>query len=204
MELRENNVVASRSLTTKANYIRLGFIRSAHALSGEMELHLDIPSDILDSFPQYLYLWRSSDSKPHFYLKENHLKSLKDYEVETVRPFKKGALLKLKACKNREDAESLQGMLVYLNTQNEKLDSSYLFWFLGFEVFRMRGDELESLGSIDHFQSHSHQDWAIINNGKKKIEIPFVSEYIEKMDEENRKLILNLPDLFPNLDETKL
>ncbi len=182
-------------MTTKIKYIRLGFIRSAHALSGEVELHLDISGEFLDSFPPQIYL-RRSQSVSHFYLSEDS--SLESCEVEKVRPFKKGALVKLKGSNDRESAENLIGMLVYFNTQDGDFDSSYLFWFLGFEVFR--GDTLENLGVISHFQSHSHQDLMVVEKGEKKIEIPFISDYIEKIDKENKQLILNLPDFFPGVD----
>ena len=189
-------------MTTKIDYIRLGFILSTHALSGDVELHLDISGDIFESFPYRLYLWRplSPSSGSYFYLDEDSSVSLESYEVEKIRPFKRGALLKLKGCDSHASAENLRGMLVYFNTQEGNFNSSYLFWFLGFEVFRRQAKQIQSLGRISYFQSHNHQDWMIVKNGNKKIEIPFISDYIEKIDEQNKKLILDLPSLFPGID----
>ena len=193
MELKENNVAASRSLTTKIKYIRIGFVRFAHALKGEVEVHLDIP-EFLENFPKELCLVPRNSN---FYL--NSDKDLKTYLVKSTRPFKKGALVQLEGVENRDLAEKLVAQTIYFDTAKHTPDSSYLFWLLGFDVLRSRKKDFQNLGTLSHFQSHTHQDWMIV--GEKKIEIPFVGDYIEKIDYEKKQIILNLPNQFPQVDE---
>ena len=162
-------------------------------MKGELEIHLDT-KEFLENFPKEIYLIPKGS---HFYLGPD--KDLKSYSTVAVRPFKEGALVQLEGVDNRDFSEKLVGQTIYFDRSTQKFDSSYLFWLLGFEVLQSRKEELHSLGVLSHFQSHAHQDWMIV--GEKEIEIPFVADYIETIDHAKKKIILNLPKQFPQIDE---
>lgn len=205
MELKENNVVVFKSLTTKAKLIPLGFIQSTHGLKGEVLVVLD-SGEPLEPFPTTLYVGQKSSV-------ESDLQIL---EIENIRWAHKGPIVQFQGYHQRSQADSLKGLTLYFNSEAFQSEQFHLFEILGFLVQIQKGKELKNLGYVSHFISHSHQDLlavkctedtkkkkktSIIKKHEKQVEIPFVASYIQNIDFKAKKMILKLPEGFPGIDD---
>ena len=183
--LKENKDVISKSLTTNlknSSLIPIGRIQKAHGIKGEILLIFD-SGENLKFFPKALYF-----------------ESFNKKEVERARLSLKGMIVKLKEVSTRDQAHKFLGQKVYLEKnlfKSRKGESFYLCELLGFSLY----SEGKKLGSVDHFLSHSHHDWLVIKKNKKKLEMPFVKNYIQKIHFKEKRMDLLLPKNFPGLEE---
>lgn len=67
-------------------------------------------------------------------------------------------------------------------------DEYYPVQFIGYEVITKEG---EVIGNVADILSTAGQEILIIPKGDKEIMIPFCDFFIEKVDEENKKIIIN-------------
>lgn len=203
MELKENNVVVSKSLTTKAKLIPLGFVQSAHGLKGEVLIVLD-SGEPLEPFPTTLYAGQKSSLE----------KDLQTLEIENIRWAQKGPLIQFQGYHQRSQAESLKGLTLYFDSEAFQSEQFHLFEVLGFLVQIQKGKTVKNLGYVSHFISHSHQDLLAVKctddikskketfkKHEKQVEIPFVASYIQNIDFKAKKMILKLPEGFPGIDD---
>ena len=209
MELKENNVVVSKSLTTKAKLIPFGFIQNAHGLKGEVLVVLD-SGEPLEPFPTTIHAGQRSSLQNDFQI----------LEVENIRWAHKGPIIQFQGYSQRSQAETLKGLTLYFNSETFQSKHFHLFEVLDFLVQIQMDKKLKNLGYISHFISHSHQDLLVvkcmdtekdksskstvkysITKNKKQVEIPFVPSYIQSIDFKEKKIILKLPEGFPGIDE---
>ena len=209
MELKENNVVVSKSLTTKTKLIPFGFIQNAHGLKGEVLVALD-SGEPLEPFPTTIYAGQRSSIQDDFQI----------LEIESIRWAHKGPIIRFQGYSHRDQAETLKGFTLYFNSETFQSKDFHLFEVLDFLVQIQMDKEVKNLGYISHFVSHSHQDLLVvqcvntekdksskntikysITKNKKQVEIPFVPSYIQSIDFKEKKMILKLPEGFPGIDE---
>jgi len=209
VELKENNVVVSKSLTTKAKFIPFGFIPNAHGLKGEVLVALD-SGEPLEPFPTTLY----ASQTPSI---QNDLQMLK---VKSIRWAHKGPIIHFHGYSQRSHAEALKGLTLYFNSETFQSEHFHLLEVLDFLVQIQVGGKVKNLGYVSHFISHSHQDLLVVKylsaekdqsfkntikysimKNKKQVEIPFVSSYVQSIDFKERKMVLKLPEGFPGIDD---
>lgn len=162
-------------------WIRVGKIKDAHGLKGELFVLLFAKEapwlEDLESFAL-----GTADEGP-FDL----------YEVERAKPHSDGLIVKVRTISDRTAAEAKKGLLFYLpasflvSRQGERI---YLREILGFEV----RTALRSLGPILDFSSNGAQDLLVVKVEGKSVEIPFVQDFIEKIDFESRCVWMQLPE----------
>ena len=84
---------------------------------------------------------------------------------------------------------------VYVKKENiplQNVDKLNLTEYLNFEV---TDTNHENIGFINDIYNNKLQNLIEIKNKKKKILIPFVKNYIVKIDKKNKILILDLPEM---------
>lgn len=114
------------------------------------------------------------------------------YNVEKVKPHKNGLILKAAEIQDRTQAEALKGQAFSIPTDllvSQKGEVIYLSEILQFQVY----DRDQLLGPVESISSNGAQDLLVIQYAKKEIEIPFVAEFIEKIDYEKKIILMKLP-----------
>ena len=132
------------------------------------------------------------------------------FSVERCSIYKQGFIVKLKNCRTKEEADQFRSLPVFLPKEyfeSKKGDNIYLAELIGFEV-EVSGYGV--IGRIFEFQSDKYQDLLVISSSLDKNQltvsgqsrdylIPFVLDYIQKVDFEKKRLFLNLPENFFNV-----
>lgn len=168
-------------------WLRVGKIKGAHALKGELWV---------------LLFGKSADWLPN--LKKTGLgpglQGPEEFmDVEFAKPHGEGIRIKLKGIADRTAAEKYLNHYFYISENlliSKKGEDIYLAEIQGFDVYE--GDLL--LGRIESFSSNGPQDLLVLGRG---IEIPFVKEFIERLDFATQRLYMRLPEglLEINVDE---
>lgn len=120
--------------------------------------------------------------------------------VEKTKDFKSGFILKSKEFQTRNQSEAVKGKLFYISNDYFKSDAGdriFLSEVLHFTVF----DNGSKVGVISGFSSNGPQDLLVVDYQGKPVEIPFVEAFIQDIDFENQKILMQLPEGLLNLDE---
>ncbi len=159
--------------------ILVGKIKSAHGLKGEV----------------YILIF-SKDTSWSKSLKELKLKNsldvLKSYPVLKAKPHKEGLIATLEGVTDRNQSEGLIGQEVHIPSElleSKKGETIYLKEILGFDV-QVDG---QSVGIVNAFSSNGSQDLMIIKNQDHLFEVPFVQQFIVKIDFEGSQILMDFP-----------
>lgn len=116
-----------------------------------------------------------------------------DCDVTSHKPYKDGLLLKVKQVSDRNTSEKVKGYQVLIPEDllvSKKGETIYLNEILGFQVFLKD----QCVGMVDSFTSNGPQDILVVRNEEHQFEVPFVKEFILKLDFENKHLIMDFPE----------
>ena len=136
------------------------------------------------------------------------------FSMEYYSKHKQGFIVKLKNCDTKESADRLKSCLVFLAKEyfiSKKAENIYLAELIGFTV-EIAGHA--EWGRVLEFQSDKQTDFlalsfnSVFNQGEKAnkddvILVPFVSSYIQTIDFEKKKMVLNLPENFLSVFNAK-
>ena len=114
--------------------------------------------------------------------------------IESVSPYKKGALVELKDIRTRLEAEDFKGfsICVPLSLLNSRPgESIYLHEILGFTVKIKSGS---SIGVIKGFSSNGPQDLLTVETSHGMRDIPLVEDFVSSLSFQNRWIEMNLPE----------
>ncbi len=161
------------------NFKVVGKIKEAHGLKGE----------------SYIILF----AKTADWLKNAKTLALgKTPEVaEKVTTFRKtrelpGALiLQFEGISDRTQAEALLGQFVFIDEEllvSGKGETIYLKEILGFQVY----DKDKLIGEIQSITSNGAQDLLVV--GVKEHLIPFVEAFLQDLDFDKRRIVMDLPE----------
>ena len=122
-------------------------------------------------------------------------KKLTPFKISSLNSKKKIFLeLKLDQINCEEKTIRLLKKNVYVKKENipsNNVDKLNLTEYLNFEVI---DPNHENIGFINDIYNNKHQNLIELKNKEKKILIPFVKNYIVKIDKKNKILILDLPE----------
>lgn len=159
--------------------VHVGKVKSAHGLKGEV----------------FVFIF-SKDTSWYKKLKYCQLKDLKseltNYTVEKVKPHKEGLIIQLMGVTNRNESENLIGQEFYINEEllkSQKGETIYLSEILGFEVYL----DDQCVGQVEAFSSNGPQDLLVVRNEEHLFEIPFVEDFIQKLDFETKIISMSFP-----------
>jgi 16S rRNA processing protein RimM len=169
--------------------IVVGKVRDSHGLKGELFVmtNLDKAPAWVSELKEFTLVFKAPNEEG------KHEETVEKFSVKKVRPHKKGFIVKSDAIEDRNASDSYKGAIVYIDKtylETEKGDEIYLQEVKGFAVY----DGAKELGPIIGFSSNNVQDLLVVEYKDKKIEIPFVKAFVEKIDWDAKKVFLNLPE----------
>lgn len=156
----------------------IGKIKDAHGLRG----------DVYIIFFSKDYSW--ADLIDELYVEDT------PYEVIKAAEHKDGLKVQLKGVTDRNQSEALIGKQIYLPSDFffEQDDSVGMF-LAEIENFKVIDKTLGEIGIITGFSSNVAQDLLIVTTAaKKQVEIPFVDQFVVKIDHDNKTLQMDLPE----------
>lgn len=117
------------------------------------------------------------------------------FEIQKLKPFKKGFIAALKGFTDRNRAEEFKGAELWVDEDlfvSEDGESLYLSEVLDFELI---DKSLGTVGVIEEFSSNGIQDLLIVTSKSgDSFEIPFVKEYVLDIDFDAKTMKMNLPE----------
>lgn len=156
-------------------YIEIGKIVNTYGIKGQLKI---VP--YTDNIKRFEKLKK-------IYINE------KEYLIENVKYIKNIVILKLQGINTIEQAEEYRNLYIYIDKKDAiKLpkDTYFIRDLIGIEVYTNDG---EKLGIIDDiFKTGSNDVYVVRNSLGKQILLPAISSVIEKIDLENKKVIVNL------------
>lgn len=166
---------------------KVGKIKDAHGLKGEV----------------YVLVF-SHDTSWQKQLKIARIDSLnnesKTLKVERSKPHKEGLIIKFETVDDRNQSEAIKGWSFSIPEENlisEEGETIYLKEVLNFQVYLKD----QPVGSVKSFSSNGMQDLLVIQGGERSFEVPFVSDFILKIDFKANKLFMDFPEDLMNLDK---
>jgi len=157
-------------LSLENNYLRIAKIKSAHSLDGKLKIY--VISDIAERFEK--------GNSVYLKLKEEY----KKYVISSFNPVKKRtALLKLEGVSDRNNAEILEGVEIFIDKAvaesiRSELDEDSFFYqdIIGCKVLYQGRD----FGIVtDIFEGGSGDLLVIEDKNKKTVLVPFVDQMVD-------------------------
>ena len=115
-------------------------------------------------------------------------------EVESVRPYKQGFLVKFVGLEDRTEAERFRGRyLLRPFDEAEELEEGEVFYhqLLGMKVETSAGREL---GTVQEVYEVGHADLREIRGPKGVVHVPFVASMVREVDVDASRLVLDPPE----------
>ena len=164
----------------KDDFYYLGKVLKTHGNKGQVMVHLDVDDPETYEKMESVYLDLHGERIPFFIssleLKHNRKAVVKFQDFDTL-----------------EDAESLQGLEMYLPiTKLPALKGNRFYYheIIGFQVIDQNHG---SIGVIGDILELPHQSLFQVLYGEKEILIPIVDEIIQKVDRKKRLLMIEAP-----------
>ncbi len=164
----------------KDDFYYLGKILKTHGNKGQVLVHLDVDDPETYEKLESVYLDLHGERIPFF---------ISRIELKHNRK----AVVQFQDFDSLEDAESLQGLEMYLPiTELPPLKGNQFYYheIIGYQVVdRNHGN----IGVIDDILELPHQSLFQIHHGEKEILVPIVDEIIHKVDRRKKILTIEAP-----------
>ena len=166
--------------------VSIGKVVKSKGKRGELKLRLYSEHYLKPFFPK-VYLHKKG--------------SLEEFEVETLRPYKDGYLIKLKEIDTLDQAWELVGQDIlvpeeFLRPLEE--DNYYLFQLIGSSVISIKK---KKVGTVKDILFVENNELLVVGKGKTEILIPFTKSICIKIDLANKEILINPPDGLLELNE---
>jgi 16S rRNA processing protein RimM len=125
----------------------------------------------------------------------------REHGIRSIKPHKKVLLMELEEVSSLEEAEKYRNADILISKETlerEEGDGYYWFELLGLDVYLKGGTYLGKIGQI--FPSGSH-DIYVVTEGKREIMIPAIHEFIEEIDLEKKRMIIQEMEGLLDLNE---
>jgi len=165
--------------------LKVGHIREAHGLKGDVVVV--IHTGEVNDLP-----WLKKGSLLEL---RSGTPTVRHLKILSARPQRDFLVVGFEGVADRTEAESLKGFEIWVDEKffvSRKGQNIFLREVLGFQVFN-RGD---LIGRVKGFSSNGPQDLLIVglvSEGKEAL-VPLVHDFIEKMDYEKKRILMNLPE----------
>lgn len=160
----------------------IGKVREAHGLKGDLYV-LIFSGDV------------SWVKKVKTFALKNKGGEVDTYEIERIKPFKKGVIVKGKGITDRTLAEGLEHSEFMIDAEllvSKPGETIFLNEILN---FKLKDVEQVVLGDIVGFSSNGVQDLLVVQTkADKKVEVPFVDQFIKKIDFKHQAVVMDLPE----------
>lgn len=120
--------------------------------------------------------------------------ALKTFKIQRSKPFKAGLIVKLDGISDRNQAEAWEKAQVYIPESALEAKPGETIFLKQIQGFDVADSEDRFLGRIIGFGSNGPQDLLEVErlNGKTAL-IPFVDDYIVRIDFDKKRLTLDVP-----------
>ncbi|WP_374000013.1 ribosome maturation factor RimM [Bdellovibrio bacteriovorus] len=161
----------------------VGKIREAHGLKGDLYV-LVFSGEIA---------W--AKRMKTFGLKAKDSDEIRPFTVERTKPFKKGLIVKASEVTDRTMAEGLEHMEFYIDDELLVSKPGETIYLEEIKNFKLKNPEQTVLGEIVGFSSNGVQDLLVVETANgKKAEIPFVDQFIKKIDFKHQAVVMDIPE----------
>jgi len=160
----------------------VGKVREAHGLKGD--LYVVIFSGEIS--------W--AKRMKTFALKDKNSEDMTTFTVERTKPFKKGLIVKAAEIADRTAAEGIEHMEFFIEDELMVSKPGETIFLKEILNFKLKDTEQNTLGEIIGFSSNGAQDLLVVSYGSKNAEIPFVDEFIKKIDFKHQTVVMDLPE----------
>lgn len=164
----------------KDDFYYLGKVLKTHGNKGQVLVHLDVDDDEKYQKLESVYLDLYGERIPFFItmleLKHNRKAVVQFQDFDTL-----------------EDAESLQGLEMYLPITELPTLKGNQFYYHEIKGFRVVDQIHGNIGVIEDILELPHQSLFQIRHGEKEILIPIVDDIIQKVDRRKKLLMIEAP-----------
>lgn len=194
-----------RSETSEGTFVRVGKIKDAHGIRGELFIVLfageaawlnqlksvRLVNDPEAAAPRTNPHQKLTPAKPPKPQPQGPL----TFAVKSARLHKNGLIVKTAEVRDRNQAEEMRGMLLevpesfLISKPGEEL---FLREVLGFSVIDLNREAI-NIGKVTAFSSNVAQDLLVVETSSGKAEIPFVTDFVEKIDYAAKEIRMKLP-----------
>ncbi|WP_158961703.1 ribosome maturation factor RimM [Myroides fluvii] len=101
--------------------------------------------------------------------------------------------VKFEDCSSEEDADRIIGSEIYLPLNLLPKLEGNKFYYHEVEGFEVVDTTLGSVGTLTRINDSNYQVLFEIDHNGTEILVPMIDQFIEQVDRENKKLILNIP-----------
>ena len=154
-------------------YIYIGDIVNTHGIKGELRILSDFKyKDKVFVNDFCLYVGRNKEL----------------LTIDTYRTHKEYDMVKFYEVEDINDAIAYKGDKVYINKNDIKIDGYFNEDLIGLDVY---GNDI-LLGQVEKIITNNSQELLVIKNNDNKHLIPYVKEFIKKIDLDNKRIDINL------------
>lgn len=153
---------------------QVGYFSKTHGVKGHLILKMD--KDFLEEDLKAVFVESSTGKAPYF--------------VTEIKSTNNGLIIGLEEITAVEKAKSLIGKAVFIDSNLIEEQEEDFDW-IGFELIDKHHG---SLGNITGTSDNGQQVLLSIDYNSKEILLPLVEDFIEKIDEEGKKLYFNAPE----------
>ena len=162
-----------------SNFISIAKVLNFHGINGELKLGFTKGKEDQIKNLKEIYLLIESEYK--------------SYNVSTVKFHKQFAIMKLKEFNNINEVLEFKGMNVYIPKniveKNMKENEYFVDDLIGAEVFNQND---EKIGTVKEIQENAAGSLLSISTTKhKNCLIPFINQFITKVDTSKKQIIIN-------------
>ncbi|MCB0357296.1 MAG: 16S rRNA processing protein RimM [Bdellovibrionales bacterium] len=167
----------------KTNFYSVGRVKEAHGLRGE--LYVKLRSKRADWLEQIENV---------FLAKSEQGMEIKKFHLEKAKVHKEGLILKLKEISDRTQAEQCKGQFMLIPSSLLLTSDEKNYYFYEIQGFKVIDSKLGEVGVIKNFGSNGAQDLILVEGRFGEVDIPYIDEFIDKVDFKKREILMNLPE----------
>ncbi|AGH95472.1 ribosome maturation factor RimM [Pseudobdellovibrio exovorus] len=161
--------------------VHVGKVMDAHGIRGDLYILIFSGDVSWGSKLKQLALKRSDEQQ--------------SFDIQKVKSFKKGFIVKLAGFDDRNRAEEFKGAEVWVPEDlfvAQQGESLYLREVLNFTV---KDEHLGPIGQVESFSSNGIQDLLVVQAADSSVyEIPFVEDFVVAIDYEQQTILMSLPE----------
>ncbi len=165
----------------KEDCFYLGKIAKKFSFKGEVLIYLDTDEPELYDNLESVFVELNKNLVPFF--------------IEKSAPHKNDFLrVSFEEVNNEDDADAILGKEVYLPLSTLPKLSGNKFYFHEVIGFEIEDERIGVFGKIQSINDTTAQPLFEVLNGDVEILVPMIDHFLVKIDRENRKVIMNLPE----------
>jgi len=161
-------------------YLSIGQIINTHGFRGEVKVF-----PLTDDISRF-------EKLKEVYVEEND--GLVKYKVESIKFLRSTAAVKLEGIDSEQAANKLRGSYIKVDRKSAvKLpkDSYFICDLIGLEVYDEKG---LLIGTVKDVLQTGSNDVYVIESSGKDILIPALKDIVKKIDLENKKILVEMPE----------